>query len=51
MRARFFPAYSMAPKAEAACGFAQATGNRAAIGQLADAQALLTEHAGPTVTA
>jgi carbamate kinase len=41
LRARKFPAVSMGPKLEAACRFVEATGKMAAIGQLADAQALL----------
>ncbi len=42
LRARSFPAGSMGPKIDAACRFAEATGKLAAIGQLSDAQALLT---------
>jgi carbamate kinase len=49
LRARAFPAGSMGPKAEAACRFVEATGNMAAIGQLADAQALLERHAGTVI--
>jgi carbamate kinase len=39
----------MGPKVEAACRFAEATGNMAAIGQLTDAQALLEGRAGTVV--
>lgn len=49
LRARAFPAGSMGPKVEAACRFAEATGNMAAIGQLTDAQALLEGRAGTVV--
>ena len=41
-----FPAGSMGPKIEAACRFTEATGKPAAIGRLADAQALLAGRAG-----
>jgi carbamate kinase len=50
LRARSFPAGSMAPKIEAACRFVEATGKLAAIGQLADAQALLSQETGTVVT-
>jgi carbamate kinase len=50
LRARSFPAGSMGPKIEAACRFVEATGKMAAIGQLADAQALLSQEAGTVVT-
>ena len=50
LRARSFPAGSMGPKIDAACRFAEATGNLAAIGQLSDAQALLTGDAGTVIT-
>jgi carbamate kinase len=49
LRARSFPAGSMGPKIEAACRFVEATGHPAAIGQLADAQALLGQGAGTIV--
>jgi carbamate kinase len=49
LRARQFPAGSMGPKVEAACQFAEATGKMAAIGQLADAQALLARQAGTII--
>jgi len=45
-----FPAGSMGPKVQAACWFARATGNRAAIGALADLGAILAGEAGTTVT-
>jgi len=51
LRARKFPAVSMGPKLEAACRFVEATGKMAAIGQLADAQALLARQAGTVMTA
>ena len=50
LRAVPFPAGSMGPKVEAACRFAEATGRPAALGQLADAVALLAGTAGTTVT-
>ena len=50
LRTRSFPAGSMGPKVEAACRFVEATGKMAAIGQLADAEALLRRDAGTTVT-
>jgi carbamate kinase len=50
LRARSFPAGSMGPKIEAVCRFVEATGKPAAIGRLADAQALLTGEAGTLVT-
>ena len=50
LRARSFPAGSMGPKIDAACRFAEATGKLAAIGQLSDAQALLTGDAGTVIT-
>lgn len=49
LRARSFPAGSMGPKIEAACRFVERTGKMAAIGQLADAQALLDRKAGTIV--
>jgi len=49
LRARNFPAGSMGPKVEAVCRFAEATGKPAAIGRLADAQALLAGQAGTLV--
>jgi carbamate kinase len=49
LRARSFPAGSMGPKVEAACRFVEQTGKMAAIGQLADAQALLDRKAGTVV--
>ena len=50
MRARRWPAGSMGPKVEAACRFAEATGKPAAIGRLADAQALLAQQTGTIIT-
>lgn len=50
LRARSFPAGSMGPKIEAVCRFVERTGKMAAIGQLADAQALLDRKAGTVVT-
>jgi carbamate kinase len=49
MRARSFPAGSMGPKIEAACRFAEATGNPAMIGRLADASRLLSGETGTCV--
>jgi carbamate kinase len=51
LRARSFPAGSMGPKVEAVCRFVEATGKMAAIGRLADAQALLDGTAGTIVQA
>jgi carbamate kinase len=45
-----FSAGSMGPKVEAACRFVTATGKRAVIGMLDDAQALLEGTSGTTVT-
>ncbi len=50
LRARSFPAGSMGPKVEAVCRFVELTGKMAAIGQLADAQALLDRKAGTVIT-
>jgi carbamate kinase len=44
-----FPAGSMGPKVEAACRFARATGNKAAIGALADLSRIIAGEAGTTV--
>ena len=49
LRARPFPAGSMGPKIDAVCRFVEATGKPAAIGQLCDAQALLTGEAGTLI--
>lgn len=49
LRARSFPAGSMGPKVEAVCRFVEATGKMAAIGRLADAQALLERRAGTVI--
>jgi carbamate kinase len=48
LRARSFPAGSMAPKIEAVCRFVEATGKLAAIGRLSDAQALLNGRPAPS---
>jgi carbamate kinase len=50
LRGRPFPAGSMGPKIEAVCRFVTATGKMAAIGRLADAEALLSGQAGTVVT-
>jgi carbamate kinase len=50
LRQREFPAGSMGPKVEAVCRFVEATGKLAAIGRLADAQALLAGQAGTLIT-
>ena len=44
-----FPAGSMGPKVEAACAFVEKTGKEAAIGALADIQAIVNGDAGTTV--
>ena len=44
-----FPAGSMGPKVEAACTFVEKTGKTAAIGALADIQAIVTGEAGTIV--
>ena len=50
LRARSFPAGSMGPKIEAACRFVERTRKMAAIGQLADAHAVLERKAGTVIT-
>jgi len=45
-----FLAGSMGPKVEAACRFAEATGNAAAIGALADLPRILSGEAGTTIS-
>ena len=50
LRAQPFPAGSMGPKVEAVCGFVERTGGVAAIGALADAEAILAGTAGTVVT-
>jgi len=45
-----FEAGSMGPKVEAACEFVEQTGSLAGIGQLKDAQEILTGTAGTTIT-
>ena len=49
LRKRDFPAGSMGPKIEAVCRFSEATGKPAAIGRLADAEALLAGEAGTLI--
>jgi carbamate kinase len=49
MRAHPFAAGSMGPKVEAVCRFVEATGQRAAIGQLEDVAALIAGTAGTQV--
>ena len=49
LRAMTFSAGSMGPKVEAACRFVEATGQRAVIGMLDDAQGLLAGTSGTTV--
>ena len=46
-----FAAGSMGPKVQAACRFAAATGNRAAIGALADLSGIIAGGAGTTIVA
>ena len=50
LRAQPFPAGSMGPKVHAACRFVELTGRIAAIGSLADAEAILAGTAGTVVT-
>jgi len=50
LRAMDFPAGSMGPKVEAVCRFVEAGGRAAAIGNLAEAQALLHGEQGTFVT-
>ncbi len=45
-----FPAGSMGPKVDAACGFVEATGKTGAIGALGDTQAILAGAAGTIIT-
>ncbi len=49
LRAESFPGGSMGPKVEAVCRFAEATGNRGAIGSLADLDAIVDGTAGTQV--
>lgn len=51
LRATSFDSGSMAPKVEAACRFAEATGNRAAIGSLRDVARIVRGEAGTQVHA
>ena len=50
LRGYTFAPGSMGPKVDAACRFVEATGGRAAIGALADAQAILAGSAGTLVS-
>ncbi|GAA5162220.1 carbamate kinase [Pseudonocardia eucalypti] len=50
LRSASFPAGSMGPKVEAACRFVESGGRLAAIGRLVDAEALLAQTAGTSVT-
>jgi carbamate kinase len=50
LSAMSFAAGSMGPKVEAACRFATATGKKAAIGALADLNAIISGEKGTTVT-
>jgi carbamate kinase len=45
-----FPAGSMGPKVEAACRFAASTGRAAAIGALADIEAIVRGEKGTTIS-
>ena len=49
LRALDFPAGSMGPKVEAACDFVERTGGMAAIGALADIEAIVEGRAGTIV--
>lgn len=49
VRGLSFPAGSMGPKVEAACGFAERTGHRAVIGHLDDVEHLVAGAAGTTI--
>jgi carbamate kinase len=51
LRQETFPAGSMGPKVEAACRFVEATGGRAAIGQLTQIQKIVSGDAGTQVVA
>jgi carbamate kinase len=51
LSAMSFAAGSMGPKVEAACRFASATGKKAAIGALADLNAIIAGQMGTTVSA
>ncbi|HMC40525.1 MAG TPA: hypothetical protein VKI19_12740, partial [Acidimicrobiales bacterium] len=50
LRALAFPAGSMGPKVDAVCRFVEMTGRVAAIGSLADTEAILAGKAGTIVT-
>ncbi len=49
LRGDLLPAGSMGPKAEAACRFVEATGKKAIIGRLEDAEAMFLGKAGTSV--
>jgi carbamate kinase len=49
LRKQSFPAGSMGPKVDAACGFVEATGKPAMIGNLADAAELLKGNRGTVI--
>jgi carbamate kinase len=49
LRKHDFPAGSMGPKIEAVCRFTEATGKPAAIGRLADAEALVAQQTGTII--
>jgi carbamate kinase len=51
LRSQQFPAGSMGPKVEAACQFAEATGNLAIIGAIEQAEAMLAKETGTRVHA
>ena len=49
MRGDLLPAGSMGPKVEAACRFVEATGKKAVIGRLEDAEAMFLGKAGTMI--
>ncbi len=49
LRSHTFPAGSMGPKVDAVCRFVETTGHRAAIGRLADVEAIVAGRAGTDV--
>jgi carbamate kinase len=50
LRREIFPAGSMGPKVDAVCRFVELTGDMAAIGRLADAEAIMAGDAGTIIT-
>jgi carbamate kinase len=50
LRAESFPAGSMGPKVEAACGFVERTGDMAAIGRLDECEQILEGRSGTIIT-